>query len=111
MIRPKSRLAYGNMIPISHGSNLMAFGQLFDFVFNDGTDSYLIEDIPYPKCKDKNHVEYDHQKKIVDHIRPKLIEAFNYLVSNQHQYSQKNLSNLWVSFYCIFSILFIYNKI
>ena len=99
------------MIPLSRGSNLMAFGQLFDFVLADGTDSYLIEDIPYPKCKDKHHVEYEQQSQFVEHIRPKLIEAFNYLVANQHKYSQKNLSNLWVSFYCIFSKKFVCNII
>ena len=106
MVRPKSRLAYGNMIPISKGSNLIAFGQLFDFVLHDATDSYLIEDIPYPKCKDKNHADYEHQRQFVDRIRPNLIEAFNYLVKNQHKYSQKNLSNLWVSCDCISNTIF-----
>ena len=111
MIRPKSRLAYGNMIPISHGSNLMAFSQLFDFVLMDGTDSYLIEDIPYPKCQDKKHVDYDQQSQFVKNIRPKLIEAFNHLVQFQHKYSQKNLSNLWVSFVCFPGKMYVYNKI
>ena len=86
MIMPKSRLAYGNMVPLSADSNLMAFGELFDLVLMDGTDSYLIEDIPYPKCQNRNHVDYDQQKE------------FDHLVQFQHKYSQKNLSNLWVSF-------------
>ena len=65
MIEPNERLAYGNFHKIDEkNSQLLAFGTIFQFVADEGTDPYIIEDCSVPKCGKKSDPSYKDQKKL-----------------------------------------------